>query len=177
MPIAKAADLAVDYINKNLLSEGATASLVNVVEESGLYKVHIKISDQEYDSYISKDGGILFPQNWIKLNTQVEESQVQNNEEVADPIVAEALAKCLTEKGFKFYGSSGCSWCNKEKTLFGVAAQYLPYVECTGSDGQLTQACVDAKIESYPTWELPDGTQSLGYKSIEELSQLSGCSL
>lgn len=171
LPAQEAANLAIDYINKNLLSEGVTASLMNVVEESGLYRIHLKISDQEYDSYISKDGLILFPQNWVKLEPQKEESPA------VDTVALESLAKCLTEKGFKFYGSSSCSWCNKEKELFGEAAQFLPYVECTSPDGQMTQACKDANIESFPTWILPDGTQSSGFKTLEELSQLSGCSL
>ncbi|MBU0547085.1 MAG: hypothetical protein ABH876_01640 [Patescibacteria group bacterium] len=176
MPIQEAANLAVDYINNNLLAEGASASLMNVAEESGLYRIHIKISDQEYDSYISQDGLILFPQNWVKLESQKEELPNEESPVVEDASL-EILAKCLTEKGFKFYGSSSCSWCNKEKDLFGNAAQYLPYIECVGSDGQLAQACIDAKIESFPTWESPDGTKSPGFRTLEELSQSSGCSL
>jgi len=168
----EAASLAINYINKNMVSEGVTASLMSVISESGLYKIHLKISDQEYDSYITQDGSILFPQNWIKLEPPKEEPPV-----VVDNAILEALAKCLTEKGFKFYGSSSCGWCKKEKDLFGSAVQYLPYVECSDSNGQLTQACKDAKIESFPTWALPDGTQSSGYKTLEELSKLSGCSL
>jgi len=176
LPAQEAATLAIDYINKNLLSEGVTASLMSVVEESGLYRIHLKISDQEYDSYISKDGLILFPQNWVKLEPQKEESPEEESPAV-DTVILESLAKCLTEKGFKFYGSSSCGWCNKEKDLFGDAVQYLPYVECTSPDGQMTQACKDANIESFPTWILPDGTKSSGFKTLEELSQLSGCSL
>jgi hypothetical protein len=172
----EAANLAIEYINKNMVSEGATASLMDIVEESGLYKIHLKISDQEYDSYISTDGHILFPQNWIKLIETPKEEPAEEPAAV-DSAVLEALAKCLTEKGFKFYGSSSCGWCKKEKDLFGSAVQYLPYVECSDSNGQLTQVCKDAKINSFPTWTLPDGTQSSGYKTLEELSQLSGCSL
>ena len=61
------AEKAVDFINKNLLQEGMTASLVNVVEENGLYKLRLKIGDKEYPSYVSKDGKLLFPEEGINL--------------------------------------------------------------------------------------------------------------
>jgi hypothetical protein len=176
LPAEDAAKIAIDYINENLLVEGATASLVDVFNENGLYRVHIDISGQEYDSYISKDGGILFPQNWIKISEPAN-NNVEPEVEVLESTEAELLAKCLTEKGFQFFGSSSCGWCNQEKTLFGDAAQYLPYVECVGEDGYMTQACQDANIESFPTWMTPDGTLVPGYKTAEELYQLSGCSL
>lgn len=51
----------VDYINNNQLSE-TTATLVSVSTESGLVKVKIKIGENEFDSYATKDGKLLFPQ-------------------------------------------------------------------------------------------------------------------
>jgi len=54
------AENAINYINQNLLTEGTTASLVNVEEENGVYKFGLKIGDQEYDSYITKNGKLLF---------------------------------------------------------------------------------------------------------------------
>ncbi len=64
----KVAQEAIEYINKNLLEPGYTASLVSVIEESGVYKFKIKIGDQEYNSYITKDGKLLWPQDAIALN-------------------------------------------------------------------------------------------------------------
>ncbi len=180
IPAQEAANIAVTYINQNLLSEGYTASLLNVVEESGLYKIHIQIEDEEYDSYISKDGKLLFPQEWIDLKEEsIKEEEVVGEEtgQYSEETLT-SLANCLTEKNFKFYGASWCGWCNKEKESFGNAAQYLPYVECSDEETQeTTQACVDAGVSSFPTWGLPDGTSSSGFKTIEELSELSGCSL
>lgn len=57
----EAADKAVNYINNEIL-DGASASLVDVTEESGLYRVHIMIGQNEYYSYVSKDGRLLFEQ-------------------------------------------------------------------------------------------------------------------
>jgi hypothetical protein len=52
---------AIDYINDNGLSS-TPASLVSASDESGLIKMKIKIAENEFDSYVSKDGKFLFPQ-------------------------------------------------------------------------------------------------------------------
>ncbi len=56
------AEKAIKYINDNPnLTNGGTASLISVLEEGSVYKVRLKIGEQEYDSYVSKDGKFLFP--------------------------------------------------------------------------------------------------------------------
>lgn len=90
----------------------------------------------------------------------------------------EVFAECLGQKGMKFYGASWCGWCQKEKELFGEAAKYLPYIECIdASTNQLTSECQKEGISGFPTWQLPDGTKSPGFKTLEELTELSGCQL
>ncbi len=61
VPAEEAAVEAVKYINANVLEAGMTASLVDVVTDGETYKFRIRIEDQEYTSYISKDGKYLFP--------------------------------------------------------------------------------------------------------------------
>ena len=56
------AQAAIDYINQYLLPEGITASLINATETSGVYKFHLEIGGQGYDSYVTKDGKLLFAQ-------------------------------------------------------------------------------------------------------------------
>jgi hypothetical protein len=51
---------AVNFINKAVEKDNVTASLLNTIEESGVYKIHLKIADKEYDSFVSKDGKYLF---------------------------------------------------------------------------------------------------------------------
>lgn len=58
-PGQKAAQKAIDYINKNML-QGQTASLDSIEDVSGVYKFKLKIGENVYDSYITKDGRILF---------------------------------------------------------------------------------------------------------------------
>jgi glutaredoxin len=63
----EAAEKAIDYINQNMLQEGTTASFVNATEENGVYKFRLKIGEQEYDSYVTRDGELLFTEG-INLN-------------------------------------------------------------------------------------------------------------
>ena len=55
----KAAQKALDFINANML-QGQTASLESVNTVSGVYEFQLKIGEQEYTSYVTKDGKILF---------------------------------------------------------------------------------------------------------------------
>lgn len=56
------AQKAVDFINDNGLSQLPASLVGEVTEESGLIKFRIKISENEFDSYVTKDGKLLFPQ-------------------------------------------------------------------------------------------------------------------
>lgn len=60
LPKDKAAQKAIDFINTVALNGQATASLEEVSEESGLYKIKLKIQDKEYESYVTKDAKLLF---------------------------------------------------------------------------------------------------------------------
>ena len=60
---------AIKYINDNFLSYGATASLLEVVDGGNVYKMHLKITEGEevlgeFDSYVTKDGKLLFPEGY-----------------------------------------------------------------------------------------------------------------
>jgi len=61
----KIAERTVNYINANKqffgLTEDSSASLIEVIEESGLYKLRLEIWGQEFNSYVTKDGKIFFP--------------------------------------------------------------------------------------------------------------------
>jgi len=61
---------AINFINENLLQGSTTtASLVDIIEESGIYKIQLKIGNQEFPSYITKDGKLLFPEEGIKIDS------------------------------------------------------------------------------------------------------------
>ena len=56
----KVAQGAIQYINDNLLQSGQTATLGEVKNVSGVYKFKLTIGGSEYESYVTKDGKILF---------------------------------------------------------------------------------------------------------------------
>lgn len=56
------AELAIEYINKNFLPEGITASLLSVSDQGSVYKIKLKIRQDEPEVYVSKDGKFLFTQ-------------------------------------------------------------------------------------------------------------------
>ncbi len=171
----EAADKAIAFVNKNI-EEGAAASSVQVAEKGPFYQTSLKINETQYESYITKDGKLLFPSG-INLEEPVQEETAQATDTESTSAASESFAKCLTEKGMKFYGSKKCGWCAKEKTLLGASLQYVNYIECVGDDDQWTKACQDAKITSVPTWQLPDGKMESGFKTLEQLAEVSGCSL
>lgn len=90
----------------------------------------------------------------------------------------EPFAKCLSDKGAKFYGTFWCPHCQNQKKMFGTAKNDLPYTECSTPDGNgQLQVCTAAKVESYPTWEFPDGSRMTGEIPLETLAEKTSCAL
>ncbi|MBI5046761.1 hypothetical protein HZC07_03445 [Candidatus Micrarchaeota archaeon] len=90
----------------------------------------------------------------------------------------DSFAKCLTQKGVKFYGTFWCPHCANQKALFGKSLKYVNYIECSTPDGKgQIQQCIDAEIKSYPTWIFPDGSRKSGELSLLELGTKSECKL
>lgn len=106
----------------------------------------------------------------------------QKNNVDKNPVLSLALdktAQCLVDGGAKFYGASWCSHCANQKALFKKSVKTLPYIECsTGGPGTpQTQVCIDAKIQSYPTWRFTDNTELSGEVSPLDLANKVSCSL
>lgn len=90
----------------------------------------------------------------------------------------DGFAQCLTDSGAKFYGTFWCSHCQNQKKMFGNSKQYIPYVECSTSDGQSQlRICKDAGIEGYPTWVFADGTELSGELPLDVLAEKTQCVL
>ncbi len=91
--------------------------------------------------------------------------------------LALGLAQHLKQVGGTMYGAHWCPACAEQKDLFGHAAfEEVPYVECSPNGGRGTppaQACIDAQIQSYPTWII-DEQRLRGVQSFEQLATASG---
>lgn len=92
----------------------------------------------------------------------------------ADDPRLEPLAQHLAASDVKFYGTFWCPECQKQKRLFGRAADSLPYVECSpnGRNGPMAYECARAGIESYPTWVIR-GQSTAGLMQPQELARRS----
>jgi len=89
--------------------------------------------------------------------------------------------QCLADSGAKFYGASWCPHCANQKAMFGNQSGILEekgvYVECSVNGGnEQNQTCNDAKIESYPTWDI-NGQRQTGEIPLETLASLTQCEL
>lgn len=72
-----------EYINNYLLSGGATAKVVNVTAEKGLYKITLDINGQSFESYVTTDGSLLFP-SVVDISQAPEEPEPQGQEQQQD---------------------------------------------------------------------------------------------
>ena len=94
------------------------------------------------------------------------------------PAPLDGFAQCLKDKRATFYGAFWCPHCQNQKKLFGKSESKLPYIECSTSNGKgQTQACIDKKIDGYPTWEFADGSRESGELSLAKLAEKTDCKL
>jgi predicted DsbA family dithiol-disulfide isomerase len=68
----EAARKAIDYINKNLVQAGTSASLVSVKEFNGLYEITTSYQGRQIPVYITKDGRYLFLTQPIDTSQKIE---------------------------------------------------------------------------------------------------------
>lgn len=115
--------ISIDFINKldNVLQQGITASLVNIVDEGEIYKIRLKIGEIEYDSYVSKDGKYLFPEGYdLTLETNIQ-NETGDEKEISKREIPDA----------KLFIMSYCP--------FGLQAQkmFLPVYELLGDKAEM----------------------------------------
>lgn len=87
------------------------------------------------------------------------------------------FAKCLTDSGAVFYGSSTCGHCKNQKALFGDAFKYINYVECNPrAENSSPQTCTAADIKYFPTWII-GGKKIVGTQSLDKLAEKTNCKI
>ena len=102
----------------------------------------------------------------------------------------DTFAKCLSEKGVKYYGAFWCANCAKQNKMFGTSKQYINYIECDprctrdennklpaycmGNLGN-PELCIEKNVEKYPDFEFADGSRLVGVQEFETLAAKTGC--
>ncbi|MBS3174258.1 hypothetical protein J4440_00080 [Candidatus Woesearchaeota archaeon] len=70
------ADKTIEYLNKNILQRETTVAIKSIEESNGLYNLKLSIDGRDIDSYVTKNGRLLFPQV-IDLTTIPETSNIK----------------------------------------------------------------------------------------------------
>ena len=86
----EAADKAIKFINSNVLTTGQTATLKSIEDDGLLYKMGLAINNQEFESYMTKDGKLVFP-------SVIEIGEVIETPEQPEPQQTETTKKKKTE--------------------------------------------------------------------------------
>ncbi len=82
LELEEAKVMAEDYINNNLMQPGSEATVKDIVEENGLFKLTVDVGGQDVDSYLTLDGKIFFPQ--AMETEQVVENETADNSQPVD---------------------------------------------------------------------------------------------
>jgi len=115
------AQKAVDFINKNMLENGG-AVLVSVSEESGVYKFKVKVEEQEFDSYLTKDGKIIFPSG---INLTSEETTATTTTTEAKKITCDDVEK-IKEPVLEAFVVSQCPFGLQMQRILNEIAKNIP---------------------------------------------------
>lgn len=109
-------DKVINFINKNIPLAGNAASLISIAEEGSVYKIRLKMGDNEYDSYVSKDGKFLFPEGYDL--EKVSEPQPEAKDTIGDFLISGEEICLENEKPIVyFFGSKSCPHCNWEHPI------------------------------------------------------------
>jgi len=179
---------AEEFINNNLMQPGSQATVKEVTEENGLYKIVVEVGGRKIDSYLTKDGSKFFPQ---AMDTIENEQEMENTtpEQNIEPQVSVKKERPEVELFVMSYCPYGTQ----------IEKGILPVLEILGDkidfklkfcdyamhdkielDEQLNQYCIQkeepAKLLSYSNAFLEDGDSTGAIsKAGVDTSKLSSC--
>jgi len=128
LSVQEAGDKIVGFINDNILQGQADISLIETLEESGLYKVKFEVGEEEAEWWITGDGNFIFPQaiNLAEFKSLAEETgQTIGNFSVSSDEICMEDDKPI----IYFFGSDGCPHCSWEHPIIEeTAGEFDGYV-------------------------------------------------
>lgn len=121
LSVEEAGEKVIDFINNNILQGRATASLLETLEENGLYKIKFNIEGQEIESYLTRDGKLFFPEA-IKLD-EIQEPISEKGFTIGDfSISNDEVCKENGKPIVYFFGSESCPYCTWEHPIIEEVA-------------------------------------------------------
>jgi len=179
--IQEAGDKIVGFIKDNILQGQADISLIETLEESGLYKVKFEVGEEEAEWWITEDGNFIFPQviNLAEFKPLAEET----GQTIGDFSVSSDEICMEDDKPIiYFFGSEGCSYCVWEHPVMEeVATKFEGEIDF--HNNMDSEADMDV-FQKYSTGSIPTlvlgckyyrvgaGTQSGEEKETEYLTAL-----
>ncbi|HJH27803.1 MAG TPA: hypothetical protein C5S37_13810 [Methanophagales archaeon] len=144
----KAGVRAIDFITNYAVAPGVDVELINVTEVEGanMYKMVVNISSmrgtQTAESYMTKDGKLLFPsgidieefKETIEQQKREEENRTQEQQEQKTTIgnfIVSSDEICLEDEKpiIYFFGSDGCGHCKWEHpVIVNTTSQFEDYI-------------------------------------------------
>lgn len=132
--LEEASEKVMTFINETVLQGQSEASLVEIIEESGLYVVKFSVEGEEVDWRITKDGQLIFPQT-INLADFGDE----NNGEEGEGDVSTTIGNFFVSTDeviiedekptVYFFGSETCPHCQWEHPVMKeVAIKFDGYI-------------------------------------------------
>lgn len=120
----KAAEKVIRYVNENILQGMIEATNEGKIESAGcLYKIQIKVGEEKFDSYATKDGKIFFPQV-IRIDESQKDSTKGKTTTVGS--FSRNENEVCKENGkpiVYFFGSTSCPHCQWEHPIIERAAE------------------------------------------------------
>ena len=147
-----------------LANPGSTAEIISIKEESGVYKVVVKISTAAgttyREAYVTKDGKML-TESMIFIEQSIERINAFKN-----------FTDCLRRSGVRIYGITNDTATLLQLNLLGRYSTQL-FVPC---DGNLISYCISANVSQIPS-VVVNGRVYPGVKDITWFERMTNCRL
>ncbi len=128
LSLEEAGERVISFIDENILQGQTPISLIETLEEDGLYKVRFKVEEEEVEWRITKNGKLIFPQviDLIEIEASAEETnQTIGNFSVSSDEICMEDDKPIVY----FFGSETCPHCIWERPIIEkVASEFEGYI-------------------------------------------------
>ncbi len=112
----------INFVNQNILGGQTEASLTEITEDKGLYRMKITVQGREVTSYATRDGSLFFPDFFDVANTPLaaksEGTTIGQFSVSEDSVCKENGAPMVY-----FFGSESCPHCSWEHPVVREVAE------------------------------------------------------
>lgn len=156
------ADEAGEIVASTLQNQtGVNYDVVNVEEQSGMYRVQVSVNNQLQTYFVTKDGKLLA--NQLTDIEQVRQLMADQRQ----------VSNCLNEEGAVLYGNLSQQATVAQIQILGGANNVAPYYSDVNNPQNLVEA-VQRGVTSVPAFWLDNQTLS-GPANMNQVRNFAGC--